>query len=189
MKGGIDMEPTKDLMEQMAKLMRAARRRPAGRHLPRGMHRLLGAVLAHDGIRAAELAQQLDIRPASLSEALGRLEGEGLIRREKDESDARATRVFATEKAREAHAEFEQQRRAQNERLRTYLSEEEAGAFCETCDKLTDFFQNEYEAKTPRGEGLGRGRRGERGGGRHGHQRHAENASRGGGRHGAADDL
>lgn len=139
------METKKDLMEHIAKLSRMARRRPAGEHhISRGGHRLLGIVLENDGIRTTDLAEQTDIRPASLTDVLKRLDDDGYIRREKDENDSRVIRIYATEKARDEYVRREADRKAQNERLLTYLTDDEAAGFCEVCDKLCVFFENEY---------------------------------------------
>jgi len=67
-----------------------------------GLHRGQGFVLLHllhnDGIPQRDLAQAMNIRPASISCMLQRMEKEGWVRRERDRHDQRLVRVFATEK-------------------------------------------------------------------------------------------
>lgn len=122
-----------------------SRRQPTGgHHVSRGGHRVIEAVLMDDGMRAADLAQKLDIRPASLTDALKRLEETGQIRREQDPNDSRVYRVYATDKARSEQTGRNAERQLQNERLSTCLTEEEIADFCRISDKLCMFFEQEY---------------------------------------------
>ena len=131
------MENQYDLMEQVEKLARTARRRRGLEGgVSRGGLRLLRIVCKNPGVRTSELAQRLDIRPSSLTDALNRLEKDGYITREKDESDKRVLRVCATEKAESQFAELNRQRQQQSQRLLACLSEEEAGLFCALCARL-----------------------------------------------------
>lgn len=134
-----------DLMEHISRLSRMSRRQPMdGHHISYGGRRVIEAVLKSDGMRAADLAEKLDIRPASLTDALKRLEETGHIRREQDANDSRVFRVYATDKARDEQAGQDAEHQLQNERLRTCLTEEEIEEFCRISDKLYVFFEQEY---------------------------------------------
>jgi len=67
------------------------------------------ALLAHvddpEGSRPAALARHLGVQPSTLSAALARLKGQGLIRLEADPADGRGRLVRLTETGREAIAD------------------------------------------------------------------------------------
>lgn len=62
-----------------------------------GQDGILAVISQNPGITQKELAEALDIQPASVSELLMKLERKGLVLREKDEADRRSTRVRLTE--------------------------------------------------------------------------------------------
>ncbi len=65
--------------------------------------RSLAVLSVIDGILIRELAVYAVVQQSTLSRALDALAVSGLIRRETDEKDSRATRVFLTEAGREAY--------------------------------------------------------------------------------------
>ena len=65
--------------------------------------RSLAVLSTIDGILIRELAVYAVVQQSTLSRALEALDQEGLIRRETDEIDSRATRVFLTTTGREAY--------------------------------------------------------------------------------------
>ncbi|MFC3737696.1 GbsR/MarR family transcriptional regulator [Paractinoplanes deccanensis] len=78
--GGRDSEAMREYEEAFtANLMQSG--------LPRMMARALTALYTSDGgtLTASELVQHLQVSPASVSKAMAFLEGQGLIRRERDE--------------------------------------------------------------------------------------------------------
>ncbi|MEY8436942.1 MarR family transcriptional regulator [Atopobiaceae bacterium 24-176] len=75
---------------------------PCGPMSPmRGQGRLLAVLAENDGVTTRELVEVLDVRPSSLNETLGRLEGRGLVGRSQSTSDGRQVEVRITEKGRE----------------------------------------------------------------------------------------
>ena len=63
--------------------------------------RLILRELAHrDGISQLELVRATALKPPTVSVTLKKMEAEGLVRREVNENDQRAVRVFLTEKGR-----------------------------------------------------------------------------------------
>lgn len=66
----------------------------------RGQYRLLRLIMDNDGIIQRDLADQMDMRPSSMTEILARLEQMGLIRREPDEKDQRVVHVRLTDAGR-----------------------------------------------------------------------------------------
>ncbi len=65
--------------------------------------RSLAVLSVIDGILIRELAVYAVVQQSTLSRALDTLDQNGMIRRETDERDSRATRVFITEAGREAY--------------------------------------------------------------------------------------
>jgi DNA-binding MarR family transcriptional regulator len=57
-----------------------------------------------DGQTMSELAEQVCIQPATLSTMIRRMEANGLIKKETDQNDKRASRIYFTAKGREVHA-------------------------------------------------------------------------------------
>ncbi|MGI6365377.1 MAG: MarR family winged helix-turn-helix transcriptional regulator [Bacillota bacterium] len=156
------MENLPDLMEYIAKLARMARRRPLlGKDLSRGGHRLLALVLRNDGMRTTELAEAMDIRPSSLTDALDRLEASGYIRRQRDETDSRIIRIFATGKARDEAAALKKEYESYRQRLNACLTAEEARTFCAICDKLYEFMAQDLDGQTAQGRRRGGKNRGD----------------------------
>ena len=67
----------------------------------RGQGRLLAVLAENDGVTTRELVEVLDVRPSSLNETLGRLEGRGLVERSQSTSDGRQVEVHITGEGRE----------------------------------------------------------------------------------------
>jgi DNA-binding MarR family transcriptional regulator len=65
--------------------------------------RSLAVLSVIDGILIRELAVYAVVQQSTLSRALDTLDSNGMIRRETDEKDSRATRVFITDMGREAY--------------------------------------------------------------------------------------
>lgn len=64
-----------------------------------GLYSYLGYIYRHEGCRAEEIAACFRYEKSCVSRTLEKLEGAGLIRREADETDGRAQRIYPTEKA------------------------------------------------------------------------------------------
>ncbi|NOU92099.1 MarR family transcriptional regulator [Paenibacillus sp. LMG 31456] len=70
-----------------------------------GQPPLLFALSKQDGQSQKELAERLHIKPATITVMLNRTEKNGLVERRPDEKDQRISRVYLTDKGREAHEE------------------------------------------------------------------------------------
>jgi DNA-binding MarR family transcriptional regulator len=68
----------------------------------RGQTHLLALLSQKNGASQRDLAEEMDVRPSSMTEMLLRMEAAGLITRKQDESDQRIMRIFLTEAGEEA---------------------------------------------------------------------------------------
>jgi len=86
------------MMQLNRQMMRFAH---LGFHGERGPHhgqaRLLELISNQNGASQRDLAEEMDVRPSSMTEMLGRLEQAGWIKREQDDQDQRVMRVYLTE--------------------------------------------------------------------------------------------
>jgi Transcriptional regulators len=106
----------------------------------RGQIRLLNIIAQNDGFNQKELTKILDVRSATLSELLDKLERSNLIRRTKDEVDKRKMRVFITSDGLEFLKKFENQNDS-SEQVFENLSTEEKYSFYNTIKKLCTHFE------------------------------------------------
>ena len=88
-----------------------------------GQSRALHVVAEHGASRPSEIAVALRIAPRSATEVVDALESRGLVTREPDPTDRRATRVVPTEEGRRLAAILADARQAESERLFASLSE------------------------------------------------------------------
>jgi DNA-binding MarR family transcriptional regulator len=126
------------LFEAIGRLMRSLRRRPAfaqGGSLR--FYRLLSLINAREGITPGELAELMDMRPSSLTEMLGRLELDGIIKRLRDENDLRVVHVVITEDGRSQLNNIKENL-PEYEVLKGILTPEEAEEFIRLSTKLGD---------------------------------------------------
>jgi DNA-binding MarR family transcriptional regulator len=106
----------------------------------RGQVRLLNIIAQNDGLIQKELTEILDIRSATLSELLDKLERSNLIKRTKDEVDKRKMRVFLTSEGLDFLKKFESQNDISEQVFET-LSGEEKYSFYNTIKKLCTHFE------------------------------------------------
>lgn len=68
--------------------------------LHRGQHRILFILWHRDGVTQKELAEEINLAPATITDALQRMEKTGFIERRSDAEDQRVSRVYLTDKGR-----------------------------------------------------------------------------------------
>lgn len=117
-------------------------------HKPGGLHpgqgRILAILAEKDRMTQRELMDMLQVRSASLSELLQKLDRHGFIIREKDETDRRNVILSLSDRGRDAIDEHRQARQERVESLFSALSEDEQGALADLLAKLlADWLQNE----------------------------------------------
>lgn len=89
-----------------------------------------------DGISQSALAEKMNIRPQSLSEALTRMEDRGWIVRRPNPQDKRGTLVYLTEEGRAQEERLAERRRKTADYLLSALSEDEKDTLSALLDKI-----------------------------------------------------
>ena len=163
------MENKNDIMEYIMRLARASRRKLGTKqHMPRWAFRITQVLNEQGAIRTSDLAEKLDIRPASLTEALSKMEQHGLVNRKKDTADSRMVIVSLTEKGTAELEANKQTYQAMSDKLLQVLSAEEQEQFCAIGEKLIAFFESEMPQGTGMENDRGHMHHGFGHGGRHG---------------------
>lgn len=138
------MKESTNVFETVMSISRSMKRSRSRRHhhkgehapRPRGGMRVIRVLSKEGPMNAKELADKLDIRPASLTEALDRLEAKELITRTPDENDKRKTIIALSEKA-IAHQQKRQESRDEyQEIVNNTLTEQEQAEFVRVGNKL-----------------------------------------------------
>lgn len=75
--------------------------------LYRGQPPVLFALWEQDGLTHRELAEQLEITPATITRMIQRMEKAGFVQRQPDVSDQRVSRVYLTDTGRTVRVELE----------------------------------------------------------------------------------
>ena len=117
------------LGQLLAKVSRLVGGRMRSKMRELGLHRAQGFILSQlwhlNGTPQNELAQSLNITPATITKTLQRMERDGWIERRRDELDQRIVRVFLADKARLVHDGLHQVFRHLDEEMTAALSDEE----------------------------------------------------------------
>lgn len=92
-------------------IIRSARQMVNAELKPLGLSSAEGNVLLHllnqgEVLRQEDIVEQLEISKPAVSKAIDHLEEKGLVRRVKDDTDRRITRVLITQRAREISVEL-----------------------------------------------------------------------------------
>lgn len=119
-------EPTSasDLFWAVARRLRhASRETLAPWDVTPSQLRALGVLMRHGSARPGALAKHLGIAPRSATEVVDSLEERGLVRRETDPDDRRATLVVVTDAGRELGAALREARSAEADRVFTGLDD------------------------------------------------------------------
>lgn len=135
-----DFETENSLTEAIHRLARSLRRKtPTTPRASHGYIRLLSLINEHDGSSSSELADLMDIRPSSLTEMLGYLESDGMIRRQRGENDLRVVRVYIESIGREHLEKIE---KTIDDDYLDILTSQEKISLMELCNKLSQGLNN-----------------------------------------------
>lgn len=129
---------------------------------PLGITRSQWSVLAalsrndDEGVMQVDLARKLDVGKVTIGGLIQRLHNAGLLRREADENDARARRVFITEKGYDIIHQMETIGAANNERTLAGVSQKELDITVATLAKIKLNIRHELKIE---GSGLNKQKR------------------------------
>ena len=138
------------IMRNIMRIASKSRRKPprAFHTAPRkqfGFGYILDLLSEQDGLSQQQIAQRLDIRSQSASEAIAGLEVQGLIRRQVNEQDRRSTLVFITPKGIERQTELLNERIRNAKRIMEPLTEAEKETLLALLVKVTAALHDEKE--------------------------------------------
>ena len=135
-------------MRRVMRIASQSRRKMPHTHGPdnhkcRGFGHILDLLSQNDGLRQQQIAEMLDIRPQSASEAIANMEQAGLVRREADEQDRRSSRIYITPEGQQRQAELLARRVENARRVLAPLTEEEKQTLLMLLEKVTNALNKE----------------------------------------------
>lgn len=132
-------EMTGFMLGRMCKLMRSrihAMFEDIGLH--RGQHFVLHVLWKNEGITHSELAARSCVQPATITNAIKRMEKAGLVERRRDTEDERVSRVYLTEAGRDIRSKVEDTFREFEAQALSGLSEEEVATLRDLLGKVQE---------------------------------------------------
>ena len=117
--------------------------------LHHGQGKLLATLLQQDGCSQRELCGLLQIRPASLSELLDKLERSGAVERRQSPDDRRVSCVYLTDLGRDRAALAAVHRKKEAQMLAACLTEAEQEQLIGLLQKVEDGLKRQLEGEDP----------------------------------------
>ena len=111
-------------------------------NLGSGQYVFLIALYKKDGINQEEISRYLKLDKSTTAKTFKQLEKDGYIRRETDETDKRAYKIYLTQKARDLEAELYEVIRKWENVLSSGLSENEKETFLQLLRKMVENASN-----------------------------------------------
>lgn len=108
-----------------------------------GQPRMMEYIHAHPGCTQKEVAQALDITPASAASSLKRMEKAGLVKRRQDEKDGRRNCLSLTEMGLSQMLQGRNNMDGLDREMFQGLSREDMESFKSLCDKMFDNLADE----------------------------------------------
>ena len=96
-----DAKPSMFINDISRLFMHRVRRECERSGISHGHHKLLMELFQNEGSTQLQLVQRTHLTAPTVSVALGKMESEGLVRREADTEDMRQVKVYLTDKGRE----------------------------------------------------------------------------------------
>ena len=115
-----------------------------GQRCYRGQNRILVVLNRQDNLSQRELADAVSIKQASLTEALERLESDGLVHRGRDPHDKRIIRVCLTDKGRERVTNVLEEQREFEHHLLENLNDEDREHLVTISEKMLASINDNY---------------------------------------------
>lgn len=137
----------KDMNIELMTMIRSTEniiKRSRGDHNVKGYGRILSHLKNGRELTQSELAEELEIRPQSLTRILSEMETEGMIIRTRDKDDRRILRVAMSEKGKKDFALMQKHRAKRAETIFGCLDEKEKKELMTLLDKVITSY-NEKE--------------------------------------------
>ena len=106
--------------------------------LYRGQHFVLNVLWENEGITHSELATRSCVQPATITNAVKRMEKAGLVERRRDPDDERLSRVYLTEAGRDIRVKVEEAFRDFEAQVLAGLSEKEIATLRKVLAKIEE---------------------------------------------------
>lgn len=132
----------RELLAQLELCGHFLHHRGGGKH---GQARILRMLREKGQLTQRELQEMVRIRPGSMSELVGKLEGTGLVLRERSEKDRRQVLLRISEEGEAALARHERENRRQEAQLFEALSPEEQRQLSSLLEKLLAHWRAQYD--------------------------------------------
>lgn len=144
------MEIEHRIMRQIMRISANVRRRkfdkqPKDMCKSRGFGHILDLLTENKGMSQQQIADSLDIRPQSVSEAIAAMENQGLICKVSNESDRRSSFIYITDYGVARKIELANERLAKAKEILAPLSENEKNTLVELLEKITSALQMKDE--------------------------------------------
>lgn len=144
------MELEHEIMKRVVRIVSSGRRRHhpspnADRHKFWGYGRILDVLSHTDGLSQREIAELLDIRPQSASEAIASMEGQGLVEKRANEQDKRSSLVYITQAGRQRQIDIRKEQSENARRIFEPLTDEEKETLLALLNKAASALQENKE--------------------------------------------
>lgn len=132
-----------EMIQTMRRVGRNQTKSQQGIHHGRG--HVLGVLIDNNNIAQRELADLMDIRPASLTDLLEKLEKDGLVNRIRDDNDRRIIRVTITDHGRQIVKQNMKARRQMEDWMFGSLSKNEIDSLQAIMQKMTSSLKQQCD--------------------------------------------
>lgn len=144
------MQLEHEIMKSVMRIVSGGRRRHrlssnADRHKFWGYGRILDVLSRTDGLSQREIAELLDIRPQSASEAIASMEGQGLVEKRANEQDKRSSLIYITQAGRQRQIDIRKEQIENARRIFEPLTNEEKETLLALLNKATSALQENKE--------------------------------------------
>ena len=144
------MEIEHEIMKSAMRLVSGGRRKhhPApGSEKPKfwGYARVLDVLSGNDGLSQREIAELLNIRPQSASEAIASMESQGLIEKRANEQDKRSSLIYITQAGRDRQIALRNEQIENARRILEPLNDNEKETLLSLLNKAATALQESKE--------------------------------------------
>ena len=144
------MELEYEIMKCIVRIGSGGRRRhrPANNaDKPRfcGYGHVLDVLSKNDGLSQREIAELLNIRPQSASEAIASMEGQGLVEKRNNEKDKRSSLVYITQAGRQRQIDLREERIMNARKIFEPLTDDEKDILLKLLNKVAAALQENKE--------------------------------------------